>query len=453
MPEGSEEENQQSSEEISEVKDQEEGTVEKIEDALSQNKETKNLQKSDWEDIIFEFPRPQIRFGKGTARFLPDAVFELMDPLMPHLLKSKIEKPKVLIVIGGESLKKSGNLEDILESCKNRQLETELYSAGSGEPTTNIVNNGVKFAKSVDPEFVVGIGGGSVLDTAKAIAGIYTNGGKVQDYHDGKEFKNPGLPFIAIPTTAGTGSEITNNAVITDPERGFKKSIRGKHLIANYILLDPGLTLSCPPDITAYSGSDALVQAIEAYVSKGSHPLSDIYAMQAVVLLAGNLKDVYENGKDFEARAQMLLGSYFAGIAFSNVKLGLVHALAHPIGYRYKIPHGKICASLLPWVIEYNSEERADKYAKLAMTLNRNDFFNTYEPEASDEDNTRRLIGMLKELISSVNIPIRLEELGIEKEDLDWIVARVVRTKGGSYEANPREPDRESLKKLLSDAY
>ncbi len=408
------------------------------------------LPRTPWNEICFTFPHPKVEFGKDAVRLLPDAILDLLNPSMPHLKKSEVENPMALLIVGGSSLKESGKLSEIMQLCEEKNIKTEVFSVGSQEPTTEIVDNGVDFAKQIQPHFVVGIGGGSVMDSAKSIAGIYNNGGKVKDYHDGKEFEIPGLPFIAIPTTAGTGSEITNNAVITDNNRGFKKSIRGKHLIAKYIILDPSLTLSCPPEITAHSGSDALVQAIEAFVSKHSHPLSDIYAMEAIILIGRNLRKVVNNGDNYEARAQMLLGSYFAGVAFSNVKLGLVHGLAHPIGYKYKLPHGEICGSLLPWVIEYNLKVRANKYAKISKTLNMHDFFNKYEPEASNEDNTKRLIGMIKELFADIGIPLRLEDLGIEKESFDWIIAR---TKGGSVNANPREVDKESLKKLLERAF
>ncbi len=406
-------------------------------------------QPSLWRDITFTFPRPRVKFGPDMVDYIPNAIHELLNPLNPHLKKSDLQKPKALLVTGGSSLKNSGKLDEIIENCLKNNIQVEVYSAGSKEPTVEIVDAGVDFAKDVNPQFIVGIGGGGPLDVAKTLAGIYANGGNMQEYHAGKEFSIPGLPFIAVPTTAGTGSEITNNAVIIDRERGYKKSIRGSNLIAKYILLDPNLTITCPPEITANSGADAFVQAVEPYVSKYSHPLSDIYALQAIVLLGNNLHEAVHNGTNYDARAQMLLGSYFAGIAFSNVKLGLVHGLAHPIGYKYELPHGKVCACLLPWVIEYNLEVRAEKYAQIAQKLSVNDFFHKYEAEASDEDNTRRLIGMIKELFTDVGLPIRLGDLGVEKSDFDWIIEN---TKGGSFEANPRTPDDESLKEFLENA-
>lgn len=402
-----------------------------------------------WEDVQFTFPAPKIRFGRGISREVPQAIFELLDPMLPYIKKPDISQPKVLIV-SGRSAVETGTISRIVEACQNNAIKTLHYQIEPVEPTVDMVNEGVKLANSENPHYVVGIGGGSVLDVAKAIAGIATNGGLAEDYHDGKPFEVPGLPFIAIPTTAGTGSEITNNSVLIDPLRGFKRSIRGNQIVAKYILLDPELTISCPPEVSAASGADALVQAIEAYVSKKSHPIADIYAMQAIMLIAPNLKRVVEHGKDYSARAEMLLGSFFAGVALSNVGLGLVHGLAHPIGYKYQIPHGKICAALLPYVIEYNAEKFPQKYTQIARVINQIDLFTKYESSCNDYENSRRLAGMIKEIFAQVQLPIRLRDLGILQDDFPWIVQN---TKGGSVNTNPRTPTPEEIGKLLESAW
>ncbi len=416
------------------------------------NKNSKNLEITPikWDDVIFSFPEPKVRFGKGIIEEIPKAIFHLLDPMIMHIKKAVIERPKLMIVIGKSSLKNSGGLNRVLSACERNAIDTLFYSCGSGEATTNMVDEGVQIALDEKPHYIVGIGGGSVLDVAKSIAGIATNGGLVEDYHDGKPFERPGIPFIAVPTTAGTGSEITDNAVIIDKNRGFKKSIRGYQIIAKYILLDPELTLTCPPDVTAYSGADALVQAIEAYVSRYSHPLADIYALEAIKLISKNLKIVYENGSNFTARSEMLLGSFYAGIALSNVKLGLVHGLAHPIGFKYNIPHGKICGVLLPYVIDYNIDYQPRKYTNIARILNQLDLFNKYEPECNDHENAKRLGAMIKELFSQIKIPIKLRDLNILEENFDWIIKN---TNGGSVNANPRKIDPISLRELLKKAW
>ncbi|MHA1745668.1 MAG: iron-containing alcohol dehydrogenase, partial [Promethearchaeota archaeon] len=225
-------------------------------------KEPKQIPSIPWSEVNFTFPAPHVHFGKNVVEEIPKAIFYLLDMQK----KDQSDRPKVMIIYGGASLKASGALDRVLHTCEMNAIDTLLYSCGSGEATTTMVNEGVQIAIENNPHYIVGIGGGSVLDVAKSIAGIVTNGaGLVEEYHEGKPFVKPGIPFIAVPTTAGTGSEITNNAVLIDNTKGIKKSIRGTQLIAKYILLDPELTLSCPPEITAASGADALVQAIEAY--------------------------------------------------------------------------------------------------------------------------------------------------------------------------------------------
>ena len=446
-----------SDQEMEQEKDQEKEQKEEQKEDKEQEKgeEPEELEKlplpqTRWEDVVFSFPQPRIEFGKGVVKNVPKAIFRLLDPMLIHIKKAEIERPKIMVVIGHESMKETGALDKILLSCEQNSIDSKVFSCGEGEATVTMVNEAVEMALEEKVHFIVGIGGGSVMDVAKAAAGIVTNGGLAEDYHEGKPFEKPGLPFIAIPTTAGTGSEITNNAVLIDNARGYKKSIRGSHLMAKYILLDPELTLDCPPEITASSGADALVQAIESYVSKKSHPLADIYALEAIFLIAPNLRRVFEHGDDYAARSEMLLGSFFAGIAFSNVGLGLVHGLAHPIGYKYNIPHGKICGALLPCVIEYNLEYRSDKYARISRIFSQLDLFTKYEEEASDEKNTQRLASMIKELLSQIQIPLKLRDLGVLKEDFDWIIEN---TKGGSANSNPRTPDPESLRELLEKAW
>jgi alcohol dehydrogenase len=411
---------------------------------------TKLLPKVSWQEVNFAFPQPHIQFGKGVSKDIPKAVFKLLDPMLTHIKKAQIIKPKLMIVIGNKSIKEHGILDPIIASCDQNAIDTFVYSCGRGEATVTMVDEGLEIALQEKPHYIAGIGGGSVLDVAKAIGGIYTNGGIAEDYHEGKPFELPGLPFIAVPTTSGTGTEITNNSVLIDKVRGFKRSIRGNQIIAKYILLDPALTISCPPEVTAYSGADALVQAIEAYVSIHSHPLADTYALQAIKMISRNLFSVFENGENFDARAEMMLGSFYAGIAFSNVGLGLVHAFAHPIGFKYNLPHGKVCGSLLPWVIEYNLEYREDKYAKITKLLSELDLFTKFDPKAENFENARRLSSMIKELFAQVQIPLRLQNLGIQKEDFQWIIEN---TKGASAANNPRPIDPDSLMELLEHAW
>jgi alcohol dehydrogenase class IV len=403
---------------------------------------------SDWDSVRFTFPQPYIRFGKGTIAELPDMIIELLKTPHIYLQPVKLGEIKIMIVVGGNSLEKSGILQRIINILKEKNIQSQVFSCGSGEASIEMVSNGVEFTRSYSPHFVVGIGGGTPMDVAKSITGIYTNGGTIQEYHDGKNFDKPGLPFIAIPTTAGTASEITNNAVLIDTARGFKKSIRGASLIAKGIILDPELTISCPKEVTAYSGADALVQAIEAFTSIKANPLADIFAIDAIRMISHNLQTAVKEPSNIAARSQMLLGSFYAGVAFSNVGLGLVHGLAHPIGYKYKLPHGKCCGSLMPAVMKFNLPVREQKYAEIADMLDSIGLQTKLKANATQEEKSHSAIEMVRELFEAIGVPTLLRKLGLKKEDFDWIITN---TKGGSVNTNPREPTPELLHELLEN--
>ncbi len=381
-------------------------------------------------EISFSFSETNVIFKRGCIKELPDLILKL---------KNIDDDPRTALFIGGGSLERTGQLQKIRKSLSDKGIDSYIYSCGSEEAQVEIVNTGVKFCIEHNIKVIVGIGGGSVMDTAKAVSGIVTNGGTMEEYHDGKQFVEHGLPLILIPTTSGTGSEASNNAVILDKKRKIKKSIRGSQIQAIHALLDPELVLTCPPTITAYSGGDAFVQAIEAYFSKFSHELSDMYALKAIQLIADNLPLAFENGMNIEARSAVHLGSYLAGVAFSNAKLGAIHGFAHPIGVLFDVPHGLICSLLLPYVLEFNRPVREVKYKKLEEIMK----------HAKPNYKGKNLNEMIFDLLDKLKIPKRLSELGIRESDFDAIVKD---TKGGSLDANPRPTTPELLKQILKSA-
>ena len=401
----------------------------------------------DANSVKFNFISPRIIFGRGKINESAKEV--------KSLLKDKdIKSIKVFLVSGKNSLKKSGNLERIDTILGKDGIKLYIYDKVFKEPTTKIVNLGKELAIENKCHLVIGIGGGSVMDTAKAIAGLVSNGGTVEEYHAGREFIKAPLPFILIPTTSGTGSEITNNAVIKDEKLGIKKSIRG--LWANTALLDPELTLQLPKDYTAYSGADALVQAIESLVSKSANFISDFFAKEALKILGMNLPKVVYNLNNIALREKMMLGSLFDALSFSNGKLGAVHGFAHPTGVKFDIPHGLICGLLLPYVMEYNLavDTALKKYAWIAQTFSNQNILNGYGdcPEQiprNELDKAHWLIKKLKDLFHYIGIPLRLSEIGIKESDLDDIVQD---TKGSSLDNNPRDTNKDSLKKILQNA-
>lgn len=264
------------------------------------------------------------------------------------------------VIMHGRSLVESGGLEKILGNTP-KDVGVVSWEHGGGEPTLDHLKDALIFAKKHGAEWIAGVGGGSVLDVAKACAGLFNAGNGLSAYHDGMPIETAGIPFVAVPTTAGTGSEATINSVLTNTTTRQKKSIRDSLLIAREVILDPVLLASCPKKTIAYAGLDAFTQAVEAYTSRMATWFSDQLGLKAISLIAANLENVYRGG-DTEARSSLLLGSYLAGLSFSMARLGVVHGLAHPLGIRYHAAHGLVCGVCLPHAIELNLPALGDKY-------------------------------------------------------------------------------------------
>jgi alcohol dehydrogenase class IV len=281
------------------------------------------------------FNVPRIVFGCGTIARLKEFV-----PLAS----------RVLLVFNGKSA-------DIPHAATFRQR---------GEPTVDTVDAALAVARDANCDFVIGVGGGSAIDAAKAVAGLLANGGGAADYMEvvgkGQKITKPAVPWIAVPTTAGTGAEVTRNAVVGWPEKKFKASIRSELLMAKVALIDPQLGVDVPPDVTARSGMDALCQCIEAYVSTGANPMTDAIALEGVTLAARYLKRAYVDGHDLEAREGMAMAALLSGIALTNAGLGAVHGFAAPLGANLPVPHGTACGLLLPHVITANRQRGVAKY-------------------------------------------------------------------------------------------
>ena len=398
----------------------------------------------------FLFRSPRIIFGRGKISILGEQARILYG-------KDKNKKLNAFLVTGKSSLKKSGNLNRILNNLDKANVPVFIYDEIEGEPTTLVINRGKELAIENKTDVVIGIGGGSVIDSAKGISGLVTNGGIVQDYHAGKRsFDKPGLPFIVAPTTSGTGSEVSNNAVIIDPARGIKQSIRGDKMMAHIVILDPELVLSCPKKYTAFSGADALVQSIEAFVSKSSNYLSDIFAIESIKLLLPSLPKVVNDLLNIELREKMMLGSFLDGLAFATSKLGAVHGFAHPIGVKHKINHGLICGLLLPYVMKYNAElvyvqKKYAYIADIAVQSNIATEINLKIRDCPDSINDKAvwIIELIKKIFEHCEIPLHLKDIGITEEDIDDIVKD---TKGSSLNNNPRDTDKQSLKQILLNA-
>lgn len=235
---------------------------------------------------------------------------------------------------------------------------TSIIFPVTGEPTVALANKATALARDSGCDIIIGFGGGSAVDTGKAIAALIANPGDVYDYLEvigrGKSLSQPSWPYIAIPTTSGTGAEVTRNAVLGSPEHQVKVSLRSAYMLPRVALVDPELTISAPPNVTASTGLDALTQVIEPFVSNQANPMTDAIAKEGIVRAARSLKKAYLNGQDAQAREDMSLASLFGGLALANAKLGAVHGFAAPFGGLYPAPHGATCARFLPYVMEVN---------------------------------------------------------------------------------------------------
>ena len=351
---------------------------------------------------------------------------------------------KVLIVLGKSAMKKSGALDRLTHLLIENNLEYVIYENVPSDPTVETIDTGTSLARKENCNLVIALGGGSVLDTGKAISAMVTNEGSVADYQEiegkGRKFQHKTLPFIAIPTTSGTGSEATKNAVITNTEFSLKKSIRDPMLIPEVALVDPELTLSLPPHITADCGGDALTQCIESYLGKKSQEITDALSLHAIGLIGKSLVKAVKDGKNLEARKDMAMAALLSGLCLSNSGLGAVHALSHPLGVYYKIPHGLSCAVLLPYVMEYNLPVVTKKLAKIAQSLGE-DISLLSETEAA-----QRAVERIKEILSQAGIKSNLSEWEIKKEDFSQLIKGA---KGGSLNNNPRDTSDEDLIELL----
>lgn len=354
-----------------------------------------------------------------------------------------LEYGRRFLVAANPPLVASGIVPRLVESLESAGLEAVVYDGVTGEPTPAIVQAAADLAISRGCDGFIGIGGGSAMDAAKAAAGIATNGGPIVEYLEGvgtgRTMTKAPLPFIAIPTTSGTGAEVTKNAVISDAAAGYKASFRSDRLLAKVAVVDPELTITAPQNVTAWSGMDALTQLIEAYLSKKAQPVTDALALSGMKSVAVGLLRAYRDGGDIEAREAMAYGSCLSGICLANAGLGADHGLAAAFGAVEGTPHGLICAVLLPHVMEINMPHAGAKAASLAEAL-------TGRAWAVPEDNAKAVTGFIHELAGQLGIPPRLGLKETGPERLEKLCGAVSRS---SMSGNPVELSREDVLSLI----
>jgi len=356
---------------------------------------------------------------------------------------------KKALIVTDANIAKIGLLDDIKSSLERAEVSFDIFDRVVIEPTSNGVEDGFKTYQEVKADFLIAVGGGSSIDTAKAISALAAHPGKkINDFEGPNKISNAGAPLIAIPTTAGTGSEVTQFTIITDTSRNVKMLIASPHIMPRIALVDPLMTLTLPQEITAATGLDALTHSIEAYVSLKAQSITDALALHAIRLISSNLRQAWCNGDHLEARTAMMIGSLEAGLAFSNSSVALVHGMARPIGAYFHIPHGVSNASLLPIVIEFSIPGNPSRYADIAWTMGE------ITQGLSLIDAAYLTAKAVKKLNDDLKIPT-LKGLGIDEEKFQSIVRQMASDAlaSGSPGNNPRKATQEEIIELYQKAF
>jgi alcohol dehydrogenase class IV len=366
-----------------------------------------------------------------------------------------------LLVITDKTLVNAGLVEQVRAPLAAAGVSVDVFDGGEPEPPLRAVNDAIAVATNSKPDLLLGLGGGSNMDIAKAVAVVMAHGGSVKDYAGDQIVPGPIFPLILMPTTAGTGSEVTAASVLCDTDAGGKFGILSNHLRPKFAIVDPMLTVSCPSKVTAASGIDALTHAIEAYtaidnedfplpvgertVYQGRHPLADVLAERAIELVGRHLRSAVEDGNDLEAREGMALAATLAGMAFSNVGVAVVHALEYALNQAAHTPHGTGCGLLLPYVMRFNARARLEQMSRIAELLGE-DVAGLDAETAAD-----RAVTAVERLKTDIGIPTSMSEVGVTAEHVPEMakaafgVKRILRV-------NPRCVTQQDLESILQSA-
>ncbi|MBR8400065.1 iron-containing alcohol dehydrogenase [Burkholderia cenocepacia] len=350
--------------------------------------------------------------GAGSLATLPDKLALLDTPV------------KRIALITQPSMEALGIVDRVIESLDAKDVDVRIIRGVEPEPT--IGNVETVFNEQIAPfapQAILSIGGGSVLDAAKLFAVRLTNDEPLRNWLGIDLIKHPGVPMILVPTTAGTGSEVTPNAIVTLPDESLKVGIVSRHLLPQIVILDPELTIGLPKPITAATGMDAFVHALESYISTKANPISDMYAMESMRLIGANIVDAYENGQSLKAREAMMLGSMYGGLALTAAGTAAVHALAYPLGGMFNVTHGVANAMLLPHVMAFNLDAIEDRLANVARALD------LASKADTDADAARKLIDKMEAWTAAVDIPQDLRKFGVSEAHLDALAVAASKVK------------------------
>lgn len=382
----------------------------------------------------FQFEVPShVTFGIGSSKNVGQVVKDF-----------RVSK---VMCVYDQGVKSAGIVDQIIEDLKKENIDVVEYDGVLPNPPESVVEEGTKYAQDENVEALVAVGGGSSIDAAKAINILLSNPGPIRKYDGLNKVEKPTKPLVAIPTTAGTGSEVTSFTVVTNTKEKRKMVIAGKNCGADVALVDPELTLGLPPAITASTGMDALTHAIESYTSKFTSVPTDINALKAAELIYNNIEKAYKDGSDLEARTNMLLGSMLAAFAFNSALLGLVHAIAHPLSAHCGLPHGVANACGLPYVMEYNAQDAnvQKRYSEIAKAMGLD------VDGLSPKDGCDKAVEAIKNLSETLGIP-SLGKLGVKREQLELLAEETLKEEV-SMMSTPVDATKEDILQILNKAF
>ncbi len=327
-----------------------------------------------------------------------------------HLIGSEV---KSALILTQAPIKDLGFLDKILNQLLAKGIDVDVNMDIMPEPTDENIKYIFEKVKDKEYDVMIGIGGGSVLDTTKIISVLKTNDKNIEEMFGTNLVDKPGIATILIPTTSGTGAEVTPNAIVTVPEQELKIGIVSNYLLPKIVFIDPMLTLGLPKPITASTGMDAFTHSLESFISNKANPISDMFALESIRLISSSIVEAYQNGSSVKARENMLLGSLYGGMALTSAGTAAVHALAYPLGGKYNIPHGTANSMLLPHVMKFNMDAIIDRLSQVAVPMGIN------IENLSNEQIAKKVIERISELTTILEIPQRLTEYGIKEENLD----------------------------------
>ncbi|MDM5154778.1 iron-containing alcohol dehydrogenase [Bacillus sp. DX1.1] len=368
---------------------------------------------------------------------------------LEKLGEQAIQYGKKAFIISDSIMEKLGYVEACVQQLKAKKIDVIIYANVNAEPTNIHISEALSLCLKGECDLIIGLGGGSCIDAAKAVAVLYTNGGEIENYAQNQIIveKSP-LPLIAIPTTSGTGSEVTSVTVITNTVTNIKMMMKHPCFTPQVAIIDPLLTRSVPPYMTAATGIDALCHAIEAYISRFAQPLTDVLALAAIGTIMKYLRIAYEDGDHMEAREAMMIASLQAGVAFTNASVTLVHGMSRPIGAMFHVPHGISNAMLLPAILEFTKDCTVKRLAEIGRVIC---------PDLktlSEEELANLAVKEVKQLCSDLHIP-NLREYGIQQTEFEHVISKMAKDAlaSGSPSNNPRIPSYHEVIKLYRICY